>query len=244
MWIAVLSDIHGNLAALLAVLRDLDQQRVDEILIGGDLAEGGRQPAEVLDLLMERKWPAVRGNADVLLLDAADGKVDANHPFFATAAWALERLGPHHLRYLRALPVAIRRAIPGARELLLVHATPWSVEEVVPPDAPEQVARRMLTEAHAEVVVYGHIHSAYQRRVDGRLLISAGGVSGSNDQDPRPAYSILSTGQEIAVEVRRVTYDVDKELAAIDQAGLPLSAGLRRWLRSGGPWPVCSQSSR
>ncbi len=74
MRIAVLSDIHGNLAALQAVLTDLEDQEVDEVLIGGDLAEGGRQPMEVLDLLMARKWPAVVGNGDILLLELAEGK--------------------------------------------------------------------------------------------------------------------------------------------------------------------------
>ena len=56
MRLAIISDIHGNLAALEAVVRDIYEQRVDEVLVGGDLAEGGRQPAEVLDLLARRQW--------------------------------------------------------------------------------------------------------------------------------------------------------------------------------------------
>jgi predicted phosphodiesterase len=238
MRIAIISDIHGNLAALEAVLRDLDHQEVGEVLVGGDLAEGGRQPGEVLDLLMARGWPAVVGNADALLLEVAGGRRAETEVARTTAVWTVSHVRPDHLDYLRSLPLSFRRVIPGGGELVLIHATPWSVEEMVPPDAPEEVARRMLSEGRARVVVYGHIHSAYQRTLPEGLLVSVGGVSGSNDRDPRPTYSILTLGAEVTVEVRRVAYDVERELAAIERAGLPLVPELRRWLRSGGPWPV------
>ncbi len=239
MRIAVLSDIHGNYAALEAVLADLDGQSVDEVLVGGDLAESGRQPREVLDLLMDRGWPAVVGNADRLLVEVAEGKY-AKTGAPAMAAWALGRLRPEHLNYLRSLPQLLRRRIPGGGMFALVHATPWSVEAIVPPDAPEDVANRMLVEAQATVVAYGHIHSAYQRTIPGGLLASVGGITGSNDHDPRPAYSIFALGSVVTVEVRRVLYDIEAELAAIEEAGLPVGEKLCRWMRSGGPWPVRS----
>jgi len=92
----------------------------------------------------------------------------------------------------------------------------------------------MLAEGRADAVAHGHIHCAYRRVVGPGLLVSVGGVAWSNDPDPRPAYSILRVGREVSVEVRRVSYDVDAELAAIDRSGLPLSAILRTLMRSGG----------
>ncbi len=237
MRIAVISDIHGNLAALTAVLTDLETQGVDEVLVGGDLAESGRQPVEVLDLLLDRGWPTVVGNADVLLIEVADGTRAGKEPG-PGVEWALSRLRPEHFVYLRSLPLALRRPMPGRGDFVLVHATPWSVEEVVLPDAPETLATRMLTEAHASVVAYGHIHSAYQRVLASGLLVSVGGVTGSNDRDPRPTSSIFTLGPEVTVEVRRVSYAVDAELAALEKAGHPMGEGLRKWMRSGGPWPV------
>ena len=168
MRIAVISDIHGNFAALHAVLTDLESQEVDEVLVGGDLAQGGRQPAEVLDLLIDRRWPAVVGNADIFFIQVADGTHAGKAPGKSDpdpvvgAEWALARLRPEHLAYLRSLPIVVRRPVPGG-DLALVHATPWSVDEVVPADAPEALATRMLAEARAHVLAYGHIHSAYQR---------------------------------------------------------------------------------
>ena len=92
----------------------------------------------------------------------------------------------------------------------------------------------MLREGGVDVVAYGHMHSPYRRRVDGGLLVSVGGVAWSNDRDPRPAYSVVTVGREVSVQVRRVSYDAGAELAAIDRSGLPLSAVIRRLMRSGG----------
>jgi hypothetical protein len=116
--------------------------------------------------------------------------------------------------------------------MALVHATPWSITEMILPDAPEDVARKMLREARAGVVAYGHVHTAYHRHVNEGMLVSVGGVSWSNDRDPRPAYSILTTGREVSVEARRVSYDADAELVAVDRNELPLSATLRKSMRS------------
>jgi predicted phosphodiesterase len=234
MKIAIVSDIHGNLAALKPVFRDLQSQDADQVLVGGDLVLGGRQPTEVLDLLLETRWPAVLGNTDAFVLKVADGMADQSHPDFPMAAWAAARLRQDHLVYLRALPLIFRHPLPNDRELVLVHATPWSMTDLVLPDAPDDLARKMMREGRADAVVYGHIHSPYSRAIDRGLLVSVGGVAWSNDEDSRPAYSILTAARDIAVEVRRVPYDAEAELAAIDQSGLPLTEILRTLLRSGG----------
>jgi predicted phosphodiesterase len=234
MKIAIVSDIHGNLAAFTPVLRDLHSQDADQVLVGGDLVLGGRQPTEVLDLLLETGWPAVLGNTDAFVLKVADGIADHSDPDYPMAAWAAERLGPRHLVYLRALPLLLRRHLPNNRELVLVHATPWNLTDIVLPDAPDDLAHRMLREGQAEAVAYGHIHSPYCRTIDDGLLASVGGVAWSNDEDARPAYSIVAVDRDISVEVRRVPYDAEAELGAIDLSGLPLSDIVRRLLRSGG----------
>jgi predicted phosphodiesterase len=240
--IAIVSDIHGNFAALQAVAADLDRQSTDEVLVGGDLAQGGRQPVEVLDFLQARGWPAVLGNADQFLLRFFEGPPPLDDPFAASGQWAAARLQPAHVAYLRGLPELIRRRAASGIRLALVHATPWSITDVVLPDAPEEVAQRMLTAAHADVLAYGHIHTAYQRRVGGGLLLSVGGVGGSNDEDPRPAYSIVSLSPPVTVEVRRVSYDVEAEIAALKREAFPMGAQKPASLRTGGPWPIRTPS--
>jgi predicted phosphodiesterase len=241
--IAVVSDTHGTLPALEAVVADLRANPVDEVLFGGDAVQGGRLPAETLDRLSELGWAAVLGNADVAVLEVAEGRPlsgvpAADEQLVRGLRWTADRLRPDQLDRLRALPRALRRPIAGGGELVLVHATPWSVEDVVLPDSPEELAGRMLAEADARVLAYGHIHHAYQRRLPTGLLASVGAVGGSNDRDPRPAYTVFTLGDPVEVEVRRVPYDAAAEVAALEASGFPLRPGRVELLLHGGTWPV------
>jgi predicted phosphodiesterase len=249
--IAFISDPHGDLVALDKVISDLEGAGpVDEVLVGGDLAQGGAQPAEVVDEIRKRGWLSVRGNGDDLLVRVADGssgaealrRAEATHGVLpesvaSYAEWSVGQLGPERIEYLRSLPMAIARGPFAFGTVMLVHATPWSTEEVVLPDADIEVAKRMIEEARARLLVYGHIHTPYQRRVGSAALMSVGAVSGSNDADARPAYTIVNLDATISVEVRRVDWPPKERLAAYSVAGVE-----RRFSRDEpGPFPVRSQ---
>jgi predicted phosphodiesterase len=250
--IAFISDPHGDLVALDKVISDLERSGpLDEVLVGGDLAQGGAQPAEVIDEIRTRGWLSVRGNGDDLLVRIADGSsaVEALRPSEAThgvlpesvarqAEWSVSRLGPERIAYLRSLPLSIVRGPFAFGTVVLVHATPWSTEDVVLPDADVEVAKRMVREARARLLVYGHIHTPYQRRAGDAALISVGAVSGSNDADARPAYTIVNLDATISVEARRVDWPLDERLAAYRRAGVE-----PRFSRhEPGPFPVRSQA--
>jgi predicted phosphodiesterase len=249
--IAVLSDPHGDLVALDRVIADLESvEPVDEVLVGGDLAQGGAQPSQVVDEIRKRGWRSVRGNGDDLLVRIADGMSPqeawaaaepAHGPLRESVAsrarWSASQLGPDRIAYLRSLRASIALGPYAFGSAVLVHATPWSTEDVVLPDADIELARRMVREAGAGLVVYGHIHTPYQRRVDDALLVSAGAVSGSNDGDVRPAYTIVDLGATIVVEVRRVDWPAEERLEAYRAAGV--DAGFVR--DQPGPFPVRSQ---
>jgi predicted phosphodiesterase len=219
---------------------DLDALRPDLVLVGGDIAQGAPAPEEVIDLLRRRRWPSVIGNADAFVLDIADGMVAPGAPgqLVQSARWSLDRLGSEHVHFLRNLPGALRIVASGAPEVTLVHATPWSVEEIVLRDAPAEVATRMVEAARTPIVAYGHIHSPYRRRFGSALLFSAGAVSGSNDRDPRPAYSVLTLSPDPMLEVRRVPFDAGAAVAAMRASGAPVSENLLQAMLTGGPWEV------
>jgi predicted phosphodiesterase len=249
--IAFISDPHGDRVALDKVISDLERVgSVDEVLVGGDLAQGGAQPAEVIDEIRKRGWRAVRGNGDDFLVRIADGDPAAEALREGEAAhgvlpkrvasqgeWSVSRLGHERIEYLRSLPLSIPRGPFAFGTVVLVHATPWSTEDVVLPDADMEIAERMVREAGARLLVYGHIHTPYQRRVGDAALMSVGAVSGSNDADPRPAYTIVHLDTTISVEVRRVDWPPEERLAAYRLAGIE-----RRFSRDEpGPFPVRSQ---
>jgi predicted phosphodiesterase len=245
MRIALISDPHGDLVALRAVISDIEKQiGLSEVLVGGDLAQGGPQPAEVVDEIRHRGWPCVRGNSDDFLVRIADGSLHSqglSEALLANGTWSAGRLGSERVEYLRSMPMAIERDVDGLGRLVLVHATPWSNEEVVLPDAELEVVQRVVSEAGARVVTYGHIHTPYQRRVGESVLLSVGAIAGSNDADARPAYTIVDLGSAVTVEVRRVECPATSRLAAYERSGMSLSAQRRASLFKPGPFPVRSR---
>ncbi len=247
----MLSDPHGDHVALAKAIEDLkSREPVDEVLIGGDIAQGGAQPREVVDEIRKHRWRSVRGNSDDLLVAVADGKSAAElmrpaeaaghatlpRTVVARARWSVRRLGPERIRFLRSLPMSIELGPFPWGKVVLVHATPWSTEDIVLPDASPEAARRMVLAANARLVLYGHIHTPYQRRIDDAALVSVGAISGSNDQDPRPAYSIVTLGDKVSVEVCRVEWPAKARVAAYDASGVD-----QRFNRDApGPLPIRS----
>lgn len=232
--VAVLSDPHGDLIALQKVVEHLELTGpVDEVLLGGDLAQGGAQPAEVVDMIRERGWSSVRGNSDDLLVRLADGykpeealrEAAESHEslpesLVSHALWSVQQLGPERIEYLRSLPMSITRGPFDFGAVVLVHATPWSTEDVVLPDADAEVTQRMVLESGARLLLYGHIHTQYVRSVGDATLASVGAVSGSNDADSRPAYMIVDLAETVRIEPRRVDWQDKERLAAYRAAGV------------------------
>lgn len=213
--IAVVSDIHGNMWALEAVLRELDRLRPDTVVVGGDLAFGGPAPAESVDLVRRRGYPAIRGNTDEWVTDPAS----APDPI---SRWAAERLSDEHRQYVASLPFLWRYGQGAGGDLVVVHATPWSISEVVSPDAGPRLVQRVFDEAKAAAVVYGHIHVAYQRRLDSRLLANSGSVGMPFDGDQRAAFLTLEESRDgWSAEHHRVPYDIDAAIRAARKSDNP-----------------------
>lgn len=210
MRIAILSDVHGNAAALEAVLADIRARGpFDRILNGGDSAFGGPRPREAVERLIEAGHPAVIGNTDEMVAASPEGAIGA------VAAWARTRLTPEHVEWLRALPRAHRVEPAGGPPLVLVHATPWSTGDMIDPASPAETVRRAFEQAGTLALVYGHIHRAYVREVAGGLIVNTGSVGFPFDGDPRPAWAILTlSGGAWRAESVRTEYD--RETAARD----------------------------
>jgi putative phosphoesterase len=228
MRVAIVSDIHGNLAALEAVMADLDAQAPDVIVHGGDLAVIGPRPAEVVDVIRQRGWPGVLGNTDEILFDPSGRAVQERRAprlrdwlqtlFETLTPWARERLGEERLAWLRRLPLEWRRD-----DLLLVHAAPGDLWRAPMPDAPEEELTRVYGGRDAGLVVYGHIHRPYVRQLGGLTVANAGSVGLPYDGDPRPSYLLVDDG---VPSVRRVAYDLDRAERELIETGFPLAGWL------------------
>jgi putative phosphoesterase len=215
--VAVLSDIHGNLPALEAVLADVEQASVDAIVVPGDTVSGPFA-AEVFDLLTERGAHIVRGNADRLVLEGGEG---------AIGEWSAERLGDR-LATVAAWPLTVELDVEGLGRALVCHATPGSDELLYTRITPDDELAGIFSGVDADVVVCGHTHVQYDRRLAGGLRIVNPGSVGMPYEGERGAFWAL-LGPD--VELCRTEYDVEAATAAMRDTGAPdVEAQLIRYL--------------
>lgn len=212
MSVAVLSDIHGVLPALDAVLAEPEVRTAERIVLTGDIA-AGPQPVAVLDRLIglgERVvW--VRGNCERELVDlAADPDLDVP---FAISRYAADRLGREHLEFLDSLPHPVTLEVDDFGPVLFCHGTPRDDEETVLVDTRLERWIEVLAEVPEQVrtIVCGHTHMPFVRLVDRRLVINAGSV-GMSYGKLGADWVLLDRG---AVSVRRTRYDIEAARAAI-----------------------------
>jgi predicted phosphodiesterase len=234
MRIAIISDIHGNLTALEAVLADLRQTSPDLTLHGGDLAANGANPAKVVDKIRDLAWPGVRGNTDEMLwapecLTELAVQVPKLQPLFRAfqemAPKTREWLGEERLTWLHGLPRTLQRG-----PVALVHASPDNLWRALLPTASDAELQSVYGPLGAPIAVYAHIHRPYIRRLPEMRVANTGSVSLSYDGDPRASYLLLD---DLNLTIRRVEYDIDAEARALLQCGLPGAVWLCKILRSG-----------
>src|SRR6266567_1863042 len=174
MRIAILSDVHGNRTAFEAVLGDLQQTSPDLILHGGDLADGGASPAEIVDRIRDLGWPGVLGNTDEMLARPESLREFATQspklqPLFAVieemAVATREALGEERLAWLGGLPRS--RIHPP---MALVHASPESPWRAPAPEASDAELESVYSPLGQPIVIYAHIHRPYIRGVSGMVV--------------------------------------------------------------------------
>lgn len=228
---ALVSDVHGNAVALEAVLADLEREAVDQVVALGDMAQGGPQPAEVVDRLVELDWPVVLGNADAFLLDPDTATEAVTEAALEGRLWSIERLGAERLGVIRSFAPAVERALGGGRTLLAFHGSPLSYHDLLLPTTPEGVFRALVDGAEAAVLAGGHVHLQFLRRVGNSVFVNPGSVGLSYDHeqpeddfrvDPWAAYAVLEVEDgRVEVAFRRVPLDVQAVVDAIRESGLP-----------------------
>jgi predicted phosphodiesterase len=223
--IAVISDIHGNLWALEAVLAELDRLGPAQVVVGGDLAWGGPKPAECITLLRRRGYPVIRGNTDEWITRKPGAVTDAS-------TWCAVRLSDEDRRFVAGLPFLWRQP-SDAGDLVVVHATPWSIGDVVRADAPPAVVSRMFSEASAAAVAFGHIHTAFVLEAPDGLLVNCGSVGLPFDGDWRASFVMLErAGSRWTAAIHRIAYDRDAAISAAHESGNPESQRWTNRLRS------------
>ncbi|HEX3328181.1 MAG TPA: metallophosphoesterase family protein [Actinomycetota bacterium] len=217
MRIAVLSDIHGNLLALDAVMTDIEAQSPDQIWCGGDLAWGGPWASDCIARVRAAGWPTVRGNTDVWVTgDPQTIEGDADRKEMQAVA-AAHDISDDDAAWLVSLPVGHT----GEGSILLVHGTPESPFEAPMPDA--SAADFSPYQGEAAIVVYGHVHRAFVRRLsDGTIVCNPGSVGFPEDAETASYMLIDLEGPEWVLRIRRVAFDRRGSIAQARALGGPV----------------------
>jgi predicted phosphodiesterase len=250
MRLAIVSDIHGNRSAFDAVLADLRLTAPDIVFHGGDLADGCPGGVEIVDQIRSLGWHGVAGNTDQMLaqpetLEAFAARLPHLSSLWATlramAAVTRQQLGPERLAWLGALPLSLIDGLAQA-PIALVHATPgdtWSAPGMQASDD-ELIAH--YSPLAQPVVVYGHVHTPFVRKIGGLTVANAGSVGLPYDGDPRASYLLIDDdlidGGRIDhshVQIRRVAYDLARELQALRASGSAHAGWIARILEAASP---------
>ena len=206
--VAVLSDVHGNAPALEAVLAELERERPDLVVFGGDLT-WGPLPGETFDLVRGLDARFVRGNADRALLE--------NRAETEREQWMQAHHTAEMRDFLGCFEEAVVLEIEGLGGVRICHGSPRSDEECVTSETPAERVREFSASIDERVIVTAHVHMQFDREVAGIRSVNAGSV-GMPYEDRRGAFWAM-LGPNI--ELCRTEYDLDNMVERYRASGLP-----------------------
>ncbi|GAC1386327.1 MAG: metallophosphoesterase family protein [Ginsengibacter sp.] len=246
MRIALFSDVHANLPALESCLKSIDEQNPDAIYCLGDLVGYNLWPNEVIDQIRKRKIPTIAGNYDQgigLNINECGCAYKTDHDKEMgkiSISFTNSIVKDEERKYLRTLPSHIRLEFQLNNDkltLLLVHGSPRKINEYLFEEREEKSLLRILEQADADIMCFGHTHKPYHRilqseeagKIHFRHAINIGSVGKPKDNNPLGGYVLITINENsstvkkdsIHVEFIRFEYDVEKSAKAIEDSPLP-----------------------
>jgi len=227
--VAVLSDVHGNLAALEAVRKAIKKEKPDAVIVAGDHVMNGPDPGGVVDALRDMEASGatiVQGNTDVAV---ADFDYAAAFPWFtdgvpdtivAAAEWAHDTLGDDKVGWLRRLP-SERRLMLDDTMVLACHASPGSQTQGFDAQLDPSVMLERISRTDARIICCGHTHIPEVRDLGWKIIVNDGSAGYVFDGDPTASWALVEIdGEEVRTEIRRSEFDTMVVANAISARGL------------------------
>jgi len=217
--VAALYDIHGNLPALEAVLQEIESLDIDQIVVGGDVVLGPMS-RDCLDRLMAIGIPIhfIHGNCEISVLAQMSNSLKETFPerVAEDIRWTAGQLQTRHQKFISKWPETIALEIDGLGKILFCHATPRNATEIFTRLTADHILLPVFEEADASIVICGHTHMQFDRRLDKVRIINAGSV-GMPFGKPGAYWLLLDSD----VELRHTAYDLVKAANQIRRTNYP-----------------------
>lgn len=230
--IAVISDVHGNLPALKAVLEDIRTEEASQVYCLGDLTDAAPWHNEVIEMIRDLKIPTIMGNhderiaMDLPVYPLAKHSKEEQEARFAAIKFSKETISLQNKQFLAGLPALIKIQL-GKVALLLVHGSPDSNEEYLYENHDEGLLKEMLQQNNADIMICGHTHLSFIRYLSNetsrKMIINAGSVGRTKESGPEATYLMLNVKNEtdIIPEIRKVPYNVTEVVEGIRNSPIP-----------------------
>ena len=219
MRVAALYDIHANLPALEAVLRDIRQADVDQVVVGGDVLPGP-MPRETIEALLNLDMPVqfIQGNGDREILERMRGMETAAVPeqFREVVRWTAQQLPPKYEQVLASWPKTLRIHIAGVGDVLFCHATPRNDTEIFTRLTSDDRLAPVFAGLDVAAVVCGHTHMQFDRTIGEVRVLNAGSV-GMPFGEPGAYWLLLGPD----VQLRHTPYDLANAAGRIRNTQYP-----------------------
>jgi putative phosphoesterase len=212
MRLLLLSDIHGNIEALNAIL---DNVQYDQAICMGDLVDYGPDPLAVIDWIRDNRIPTVRGNHDnavALHVDCGCG-YKSKHLSEATREYTWGQITEKEEEYLMSLPLSLDFTFDGLK-IRAIHGSPKSFFDYIYPDTPLDKVEQMLEGVSCDFLLAGHTHVPMIRKVSGLTMLNPGSVGQPRDHDWQASCMVFDTAVQ-KPEIIRLDYDIDKTTGKI-----------------------------
>ncbi len=200
MKIAVISDIHGNMEAIEAVMEDISKQECNKIFVLGDYAMAGPEPSSAVEYFMKKSenpaFKLIQGNTDLMIADFSEELYQTLKEKAPVMAEALkndsEILNPIEKEFLKNLPIQ-QEVVEGGVKFLLVHGSPRRNNEDILPDTPIEEVEKMLENVEADVVLCGHTHipCGFQTSTK-KTVVNAGSIGRPFTPEPKSCYLTIN----------------------------------------------------
>lgn len=220
MKIAVISDIHANIYALMSVLEDIDDERVDTIICLGDLVGYGPHPNEVVSTIRRRNILCIKGNYDSSVVDNEYSFIRENSVNRFSLPWAVNELREENRIFLDNLPSTISLNIAN-KNILFVHGSPNKINEYLLENGENTL--EIMNALKEDVLVCAHTHLPCAKEFNNKLLINCGSVGKPKIGRPNPTYSIIEINKlgEVKVKAKEISYEVKKVIKDMTMLDFP-----------------------